>query len=132
MHELPSRRESITQKLGIVHATGRASLYITTSHDPSGRIQEAFVTVEKTGADERAYVDVASRYLSRELQHGVPLEDALAPYDVKTNPAGVITGYPKLGFCRGYLEAARKYLLAYQQELYDGQANQDSRLPAGS
>ena len=80
MHELPSRRESITQKLGIVHATGRASLYVTTSHDPEGRIQEAFVTVEKTGADERAYVDVASRYLSRELQSGVPLSAKLWPY----------------------------------------------------
>ena len=107
MHELPSRRESITQKLGIVHAGGRASLYVTTSHDPTGRIQEAFISVEKTGADERAYVDVASRYLSRELQNGVPLEDALAPYEVKTNPIGAITGYPKLGFCRGYLAAAR-------------------------
>ena len=118
MHELPSRRESDTQKLVIVGATRRANVFITTSLDPSGRIQEAFVTVEKTGADERAYVDVASRYLSRELQNGVPLEDALAPYEVKTNPAGVITGYPKLGFCRGYLDAARKYLLAYQEELH--------------
>jgi len=118
VHELPSRRESVTQKLGIVHATGRASLYITSSLDPAGRIQEVFISVEKTGADERAYVDVASRYLSRELQSGVPLEDALAPYEVKTNPAGVITGYPKLGFCRGYLDAARKYLLAYQEELH--------------
>lgn len=118
MHELPSRRESVTQKLVIVHAGGRASLYITTSNDSSGKLQEVFISVEKTGADERAYVDVASRYLSRELQNGVPLEDALAPYEVKTNPAGVITGYPKLGFCRGYLDAARKYLLAYQEELH--------------
>lgn len=62
MHELPSRRESVTQKLGIVHAGGRASLYITSSLDPGGRIQEVFISVEKTGADERAYVDVASRY----------------------------------------------------------------------
>ena len=118
MHELASRRESVTQKLVIVHAGGRASLYITTSNDSSGKLQEVFISVEKTGADERAYVDVASRYLSRELQNGVPLEDALAPYEVKTNPAGVITGYPKLGFCRGYLDAARKYLLAYQEELH--------------
>ena len=118
MHELPSRRESVTQKLVIVHAGGRASLYITTSNDSSGKLQEVFISVEKTGADERAYVDVASRYLSRELQNGVPLEDALASYEVKTNPAGVITGYPKLGFCRGYLDAARKYLLAYQEELH--------------
>ena len=125
MHDLPSRRESITQKLGIVHATGRASLYVTTSHDPSGRIQEVFISVEKTGADERAYVDVASRYLSRELQNGVPLEEALAPYEVKTNPIGSITGYPKLGFCRGYLDAARKYLLAYQEELYAKQQLQE-------
>ena len=47
MHELPSRRESITQKLGIVHAGGRASLYITTSNDSSGKLQEVFISVEK-------------------------------------------------------------------------------------
>ena len=70
-------------------------------------------------------MDVASRYLSRELQNGVPLEDALAPYEVKTNPIGSITGYPKLGFCRGYLDAARKYLLAYQEELYAKQQLQE-------
>lgn len=122
MHELPSRRESITQKLVIVHANGRSNVYITVSYDPQSRlIWEAFISVEKTGADERAYVDVASRYLSRELQRGISLEDALDPFEVKTAPAGVITGYPGLGFCRGYLDAARKYLLAYQEELQHAQ-----------
>lgn len=116
-HELPSRRESVTQKLVIHGESGKTSLYITVSNDSGGRIQEAFISVEKTGATERAYVDVVSRYLSRELQRGVSLEDALAPCEIKGYPIGAITGYPGLGFCRGYLDCARKYLLKYQEEL---------------
>lgn len=119
-HELPSRRESVTQKLVIHGESGKTSLYISTSHSAEGRLQEAFISVEKTGATERGYVDVISRYVSRELQRGVSLEDALAPCEIKGYPIGAITGYPGLGFCRGYLDCARKYLLKYQEELHAG------------
>ena len=71
--------------------------------------------VWKNRADERAYVDVASRYLSRELQSGVPLRMPWSPTRSKPTPPQQDHRVSQAGFCRGYLDAARKYLLAYQE-----------------
>ena len=65
------RRDSETNKV-VVYGAQKSSLYFTFSFDLSGaqpRIQEAFCSVEKTGSDERAYMDVIARLVSRLLRH---------------------------------------------------------------
>ena len=126
MHELPSRRnDTIRHKLTVYHGTAedpkRSNLYIECWAPVEGKapsIREVWVDVEKTGSDERAYVGCIFRQTSKLLQMGCPLKEAVSSLlDVKTSTAGAVKGYDGLRFSTSFMDAAARYLLAYEEEL---------------
>jgi len=124
--DVASRRDSETNKV-VIHGTTRSSLYLTYSFDLSGaqpRIQEAFCSVEKTGSDERAYMDTIARLVSRLLRHESVEEVASCLEGVVTSIRGPVEGIANERFCHGYIDCFGKALLKRQEELY---ANQDER-----
>ena len=92
--DVASRRDSETNKV-VIHGTTRSSLYLTFSFDLSGaqpRLQEAFCSVEKTGSDERAYMDTIARLVSRLLRHESVEEVASCLEGVVTSIRGPVEG----------------------------------------
>ena len=114
-----NRRESETNKV-VIYGTTKSSLYITISFDLSGespRIQEAFCSVEKTGSDERAYMDVIARLVSRLLRHTSVEEVATLLEGVVTSVRGPVKSPTGVKFCFGYIDLFGKELRARQLEL---------------
>lgn len=120
MSSVASRRESETNKVVIYDGTRKANLYISLSFDLSGttpRIQEAFCSVEKTGSDERAYVDVIARLVSRLLRYLSVEEVATCLEGVVTSVRGPVKSPSGVKFCFGYVDLLGKELRARQLEL---------------
>ena len=114
-----SRRESETNKV-VVYGAQKSSLYFTFSFDLSGaqpRIQEAFCSVEKTGSDERAYMDIIARLVSR-LLHYLSVEEVASLLEgVVTSVRGPVKSPSGVKFCFGYIDLLGKELRARQLEL---------------
>ena len=114
-----SRRESETTKV-VIYGTQKSNLYITCSFDLSGaqpRIQEAFCSVEKTGSDERAYMDVIARLSSRLLRYESVETVAACLEGVVTSVRGPVKSPSGVKFCFGYIDLLGKELRARQLEL---------------
>ncbi len=120
MSSVASRRESETNKV-VIHGTEKSSLYFTYSFDTRGespRIQEVFCSVEKTGADERAYMDTIARLVSRLLRHETVAEVASCLEGVVTSLRGPVRSPSKdVKFCMGFIDLLSKELVARQEEL---------------
>ena len=113
------RRDSETNKL-VVYGAQKSSLYFTFSFDLSGaqpRIQEAFCSVEKTGSDERAYMDIIARLVSR-LLHYLSVEEVASLLEgVVTSIRGPVKSPSGVKFCFGYPDLFGRELRARQEEL---------------
>ena len=113
------RRDSETNKV-VVYGAQKSSLYFTFSFDLSGaqpRIQEAFCSVEKTGSDERAYMDVIARLVSR-LLHYLSVEEVASLLEgVVTSIRGPVKSPSGVKFCFGYPDLFGRELRARQEEL---------------
>ena len=122
-----SRRESETNKV-VVYGAQKSSLYFTFSFDLSGaqpRIQEAFCSVEKTGSDERAYMDIIARLVSR-LLHYLSVEEVASLLEgVVTSIRGPVKSPSGVKFCFGYPDLFGKELRARQLELEAQHAQQE-------
>ena len=120
---VPSRRECQTIKV-VIHGTSKASVYLTSSVDTGGaspRLQEIFCSVEKTGSDERAYMDTIARLVSRLLRYEPVEEVASCLEGVVTSLRGPVTSPNKVKFCMGFIDLLSKELVALQEELLDAQ-----------
>ena len=125
--DVASRRESETNKV-VVYGAQKSSLYFTFSFDLSGetpRVQEAFCSVEKTGSDERAYMDVIARLVSRLLRHTSVEEVATLLEGVVTSVRGPVKSPSGVKFCFGYIDLFGKELRARQLELEAQHAQQE-------
>jgi len=114
-----SRRESETTKV-VIYGTQKSNLYITCSFDLSGatpRVQETFCSVEKTGSDERAYMDVIARLSSRLLRYESVETVAACLEGVVTSVRGPVKSPSGVKFCFGYIDLLGKELRARQLEL---------------
>ncbi len=118
---VPSRRECQTIKV-VIHGTSKASVYLSSSIDTRGaspRLQEIFCSVEKTGSDERAYMDTIARLVSRLLRYEPVEEVASCLEGVVTTIRGPVTSPNKVKFCMGFIDLLSKELVALQEELLD-------------
>lgn len=121
---IPNRRECETIKV-VIHGTSKASVYLTSSVDTGGatpRLQEVFCSVEKTGSDERAYMDTIARLVSRLLRYEPVEEVASCLEGVVTSVRGPVTSPNKVKFCMGFIDLLSKELMALQEELQHGQS----------
>ena len=112
---LPSRRDCITQKFTIISTKGKSNYYVTTD----GKLQEIFISVEKTGSEHRALLDSIGRLLSIGLQCGIDVQVYIRLLkDTKFAPGGVVTGHPTIRFATSPLDLVARYLawLANKEE----------------
>lgn len=119
MNSVASRRESETNKV-VVYGSQKSSLYYTYSFDLSGaapQVKEVFCSVEKTGSDERAYMDVIARLVSRLLRYLSVEEVATCLEGVVTSVRGPVKSPSGVKFCFGYVDLLGKELRARQLEL---------------
>lgn len=117
----PARRESETSKV-VIYGTKACNLYLTSSLDTRGaapRLQEIFCSVEKTGSDERAYMDTIARLSSKLLAY-VPVDEVASMLEgVVTSVRGPVKSPHGVKFCFGYIDLLGRELLAMEQELRD-------------
>ena len=131
---VPSRRECQTIKV-VIHGTSKASVYLTSSVDTGGaspRLQEIFCSVEKTGSDERAYMDTIARLVSRLLRYEPVEEVASCLEGVVTSIRGPVTSPNKVKFCMGFIDLLSKELVALQEELQHAKQELSQRSSSGT
>lgn len=105
---LPSRRESITQKIRVGN---RRTLYLST-HDATPPL-EIFVRVKGADctAETVALYDCLARLVSIALQYGAPLETVWKLLrGVQVEPGGIVTGHPTIHFCSSLPDAIGQHL----------------------
>jgi ribonucleoside-diphosphate reductase alpha chain len=111
---LPSRRETITQKIKVGNSR---TMYLST-HAANPPL-ELFVRVKGADctAETVALYDILARLTSLALQYGAPVE-ALGSLlrDVKVEPAGIVTGHPTIHFCSSLPDAIGQHLLSLDQD----------------
>ena len=125
MAELPSRRNSITQKAKVYHAKGCTSVYYGTSASKAGLVQEVFCDVEKTGSDERASVTALATAISIGIQEAKDPRTAIERYveafkGMKTSLQGTVAGVDGIKRTWGFEDLVSR-LLEREQELLDAQ-----------
>ena len=111
-HELPGRRESVTQKFTIIDHRGRHTMHFTVGFYPdSGAVAEIFASLKKTGSKERAFLDSMARATSLGLQHGVPLESFVEMFvGTQGTPGGTVAGHPNIKRCQGPIDLLFRWL----------------------
>ena len=110
---MPNRRETIRQRVTIA---GKR-LFVDVGLYKEGTVGEVFISVEKTGSDLRATMDVVARLVSVGLQSGVKLEryiDML--HNTRFAPAGVVTGDKRIKFASSPLDYVARYLAVYYND----------------
>lgn len=106
---LPDRREHVTQKFRI---GGSRTLYLAVHGDPAPA--ELFIRVKGVDctAETVALFDCLARISSLALQYGAPLEKVGAMLQgVKVEPAGPVTGHPRIKFCESLPDLIGRHLL---------------------
>jgi len=120
---LPSRRDSVTQKFKILcpDANGKSpSLYVTVGLKDNRAPGEIKIVLSSTGSDERAYSDSLSYTLSIGLQYGVPLKAFVEQFiGIKFMPYGPVTGYEYIKFCSSPLDLAFRWLGIEYCQMWD-------------
>ena len=107
-HELPARRNLVTQKCRV----GRRTIYLQVHDDPSPA--EFFIRIKGEGctAEVVSLYDVLARLASLSIQCGAPLEkvaDMLR--GVKFEPCGPVTGHSRIKFCESLPDLIGRHLL---------------------
>lgn len=111
---LPTRRESITQKIRVGN---RRTIYLSTN--ATGPPLELFVRVRGTDctAEIVALYDCVARLVSLSLQYGAPLATVgKLLQGVKVEPAGLVTGHESIHFCSSLPDAIGQHLLSLTQD----------------
>ena len=100
--ELPTRRSNETFKVRIFGTYGPQSLYLTVGYDANGQVAEFFTVLEKTGSQERGFIDAMARSVSVALQYGAPLS-AFVETHIQTqgSPRGLVQGHDAIRSCVG-------------------------------
>ncbi len=106
---LPRDRPSDTHAVRIEGS----KLYLTVGKDPETmEPKELFIRISKYGATVGGLLDTYATLLSKTLQYGVPLEDAVAHMsDTQFSPSGV-TNNPEIGMTKSIMDYIAKWMLA--------------------
>ena len=108
--KMPNRRDCITQR--IVIDGKKIYLSVGFKDDLNLEVGEIFLTVQKTGAQERALYDEIARGASKRLQLGESLESVAEGWlGTKLKPCGIVSGDKGIRFCQGPLDWAGRHLL---------------------
>lgn len=107
---MPDRRSTMRQKVTI----GRRKLYLDVGFYDDGRVGELFITVERTGSQERWLFDALARCASLALQCGASL-DRVAEQWLGTmgKPFGPVQGDDRIKNCRSPLDYIARHLLVH-------------------
>lgn len=110
--EMPARRETCTQKFSIHTAKGRYTLYVSVGLRPKDKKPgEVWIVLSRTGSSERAYTDALGRSVSVGLQYGIPMQEYITQFtEMRFPPAGSVTGYDGIRFCRSPLDLAFRWI----------------------
>lgn len=109
---LADYRECTTQKV-VINGT---AVYFTIGFYDKGRTKpgELFVSIKKTGSNERAILDEVARLASKLLQHGLPVEELGTMWHGTIGiPAGPVQGDGRIKNCTGILDYLGRHLLVY-------------------
>lgn len=107
--ELPSRRE--LARISVI-IDGR-KFYLDIGFGLDKKIRELFVTVNKTGSEERFWIDALARVASLALQYDVPIEDICEQWlGSKCSPSGPVQGDDRIKFCSSSLDWIARHVLA--------------------
>lgn len=109
---LPDYRESTTQKV-VINGT---AVYFTIGFYDTDRTKpgELFISIKKTGSQERAILDEVARLASKLLQHGLPVEELGTMWHGTIGvPAGPVQGDGRIKNCTGVLDYMGRHLLVY-------------------
>lgn len=90
---LPKKRRGWTLQAVI----GGQKIYLSTGEYEDGSLGEIFLDIHKEGAALRALLNGFAIVISKDLQHGVPLEELVETYvGMRFAPNGPVTGHPKV------------------------------------
>lgn len=107
---MPNRRETIRQRVTI----GGKRLFVDVGLYKEGNVGEVFISVEKTGSDLRATMDVVARLVSVGLQSGIKLERYITMlHNTRFAPAGVVVGDSRIKFASSPLDYVARYLAVH-------------------
>ena len=107
---MPNRRETVRQRVTI----GGKRLFLDVGLYREGTVGEIFVTIEKTGSDLRATMDVVARLVSVGLQCGIKMERFIKMlHNTRFAPAGIVTGDKRIKFASSPLDYVARYLAVY-------------------
>lgn len=109
---LPDYRESTTQKV-VINGT---AIYFTLGFYDAERTKpgEIFVSIKKTGSEERAILDEVARLASKLLQHGLAVEElGTMWHGTIGTPAGPVQGDARIKNCTSVLDYLGRHLLVY-------------------
>lgn len=109
---LSDRRESTTQKVVI---NGTAIYFTIGFYDAERRTPgELFISIKKTGSNERAILDEVARLASKLLQHGLSVEElGTMWHGTIGTPAGPVQGDKRIKNCTSVLDYMGRHLLVY-------------------
>ena len=110
---LPNRRETIRQRVTI----GGKRLFVDVGLYKEGTVGEVFISVERTGSDLRATMDVVARLISVGLQSGIALDRVITMlHNTRFAPAGVVIGDKRIKFASSPLDYVARYLAVYYND----------------
>ncbi len=111
--ELPSRRQSVTQKVKIAGCT----LFITVGfYDEDKTLPgEIFLILDDAGEKERILVDCLARMTSVAIQYGAPIHDLMERQwlGLKGKVCGPVQGDDRIKNCTSALDYCARYLLVH-------------------
>lgn len=107
--KLPQDRPSDTHTVTI----GGSTLYLTVGKDPdTGEPRELFIRISKYGATVGGLLDSYATLLSKTLQYGIPLEEALSHMmDTQYTPSGV-TSNSKIPMAKSIMDYVAKWMIS--------------------
>ena len=75
---------------------------------------ELFISIEKTGSQDRWFLDSIARLASLALQHGIPMADICDQWvETKGRPCGMVQGDQFIKMCSSPLDYVAKHLLTH-------------------
>lgn len=107
---LPSRRATIRQAVKIAGTR----VYLDVGLFPDGTAAELFITIERTGSQQRFLFNESARLASKLLQHGCPVEELAEGWlGTRGAPSGAVQGDARIKFCSSTLDWVARSLLVY-------------------
>ena len=109
---MPDRRLSTTQSVRI----GGHRIHMTVGFydEACTQVGEIFLSIARTGGQERALLDEIARSASKRLQRGEPLAELAESWlGTKLLPYGIVEGDARIKLCSGPLDWAGRHLLIF-------------------